>query len=44
MKLLIKIKTTPKDMEIIIAGIAIRISFNTPEKDVKVEEPVKFIA
>ena len=44
MKLLTKIKTTPTTIEIIIAGTAIFISFKTPEKDVNVEDPVKFIA
>ena len=44
MKLFTSIKRQPITMETIIAGIAIRISFKTPDRDVYVEEPVKFKA
>ena len=42
--LLISNITTPTTNEIAISGTAIFISLITPEKDVYVDEPVKFIA
>jgi len=44
MKLFISINRQPITIEIIMTGIAILISFKTPDKDVYVEEPVKFRA
>jgi hypothetical protein len=44
-KILPTSKTTPPDtIDKIITGTAMRISFSTPEREVKVLQPVKFMA